>query len=244
MNLHPAGWRRPALFASVTAALALFASTATAATPTVTTLPIDDPSLYVTDTYALLSGVINPNGDPVVYKFQYGKTSGYGHETPVTAAGNGKAEVPVDVAVEDLRPSTTYHYRLVAFPDPAQSATYGVAQTVGEDQTFTTYPALSVAFASTRAAVSNGKAAVSLKADGPPDTLARGRVGLKAKLDGKVRKIGSAAFRVTVGKTKTVNVRLGRRALGALAQRGSLKAAARAKTKGLKAITTKLTLKA
>ncbi|MEA2169168.1 MAG: hypothetical protein QOF76_2468 [Solirubrobacteraceae bacterium] len=244
MTLPSTGWRLPALVAPLVAALALFVGTAAAAAPTVVTSPIDDPTLYVTDTYALLSGVINPNGQPTVYKFQYGKTSGYGHETPVTAAGNGKAEVPVDVAVEDLKPNTTYHFRLVAFPDPAQSSTYGVAQTAGEDQTFTTYPALSVAFASKRAKVTMGKAAVQVKADGPPDTVARGRVGLKAKLDGKLRKIGSAAFRVTTGKTKTVRVSLGARARKALAKRGSLKAKARAKTKGLKAVTTKLTLAA
>jgi hypothetical protein len=243
MTLRPTGWRLPALLVAVTGALALLVATATAATPTVTTLPIEDPTLFVTDDYALLSGVINPNGDPTVYKFQYGETTDYGSETPTTAAGNGKAEVPVDVAVEDLKPSTTYHYRLVAFPDPAQSQVYGVAETAGEDQTFTTYASTAVAFAGKRAKVAKGKAQVRLTATGVPEELARGRVTLRTRLGKKTKKIGSAAYRITVGKTKTIKVRLSRKAKRTLARRGSLKAKAAARTKGVaKRATATLTL--
>src|SRR4051812_19930324 len=85
-------------------AVAGFAGSAYAAkAPTVQTLPTDDTVL--SDTYALLSGTLNPNGYNVVYRFEYGKTTAYGKSTPVTQAGNGKADVPVDVSLDELKPN-------------------------------------------------------------------------------------------------------------------------------------------
>lgn len=41
--------------------------------------------------YALISGVVNPQGNNVSYKFQWGKTTAYDHQTPLTSASNGNA---------------------------------------------------------------------------------------------------------------------------------------------------------
>lgn len=232
MKLRPSGWRLPALFVPVIAASALFAATATAApkAPTVTTLPID--TTLLSDTYALLSGVVNPNGTPTYYKFQYGTTTAYGSETPTTSASNGKADVPVDVAVDDLAPNTTYHFRLVAFPDPTQPY-YGVEQTYGADQTFTTFPSDNVTFASTKAKVVKNKALVALTAVGVPDDQATGRLTLTAKIGKKTKKIGTAPYAITVGKTKTIKVALTGPARKFLKLKRKLKATASAKTKGV-----------
>src|SRR5689334_22124021 len=79
-----------------------------AATRTATTSAAD-PTL-LTDTYALISGVVNPGGKASSYHFDYGTTTDYGTSTPVTSAGNGTADVPVDVSLDGLQPDTTYHF--------------------------------------------------------------------------------------------------------------------------------------
>ena len=230
MTLRPTGWRLPALIAPVAAAFVLIAGTASAAAPTVTTLPVD--TTLLSDTYALLSGVVNPNGSPTAYKFQYGTTTSYGSETPVTSAGNGKVDVPVDVAVDDLKPSTTYHFRLVAFPDPAQGYA-GAAQTPGQDQTFTTYASTNVRFASRKARVVGAKAQILLSAVGVPDDVATGNVSLTAKIGKKTRKLGSAPYSITVGKTRTIKVALSGIAKQVLKAKHKLTVKASAKTKGV-----------
>jgi hypothetical protein len=250
MKLLPVGRIRPARIALLAAVLALVPAATALAAPTVTTSPVEDPT-FVTDTYAFVGGIVNPNGEPTSYQFQYGQTTAYGLTTPVTSAANGKADVPVSVSLDDLEPNTTYHYRLVAFPDPSQSAYYGVAQTAGEDQTFTTTSSLAVAFASKKSTFLGKKAFVKLTAIGPPGDVAKGRLTLKAKIKvgkkkkAKLRRIGSASYSVTVGKTKTIQVTLSRAARKLIAKQGSLKATASAKTSGIKTpVTAKLTIKA
>jgi hypothetical protein len=66
-------------------------------------------------TSATVAGSVNPLGTATSYYFQYGETAGvYGSSTPVVKAGEGKGAVPVSVGLTELRPATTYHYRLVA----------------------------------------------------------------------------------------------------------------------------------
>jgi hypothetical protein len=88
----------------------------------------------VTDTSAILNGVVGPQRDLTVYTFQYGIKS-YDHATPVTRlppSGNGPR--PVSVAVSGLTPATLYHFRLVA----GDGHIFGWI--AGNDQTFTTAP--------------------------------------------------------------------------------------------------------
>jgi hypothetical protein len=215
---------------------------ASAASTTATTAPAD-PSL-ITDTYALLSGIVNPGGVATAYWFQWGRTTAYGQGTPVTQAGNGTADVPVDVSLDTLKPGTTYHYRLWAKPTGDPTA----GDVVGVDQSFTTAPALAVSIVGRAARVSaTGKAALKLKALGPSDEIAEGVLKLTANVGGQVRSFGSVTYKVAAGTTKTVGVSVtaaGRRALSA-AKGKKLTVSATAKTSGIKRpVVEKLTLAA
>lgn len=232
--------RRATVTAAAVAALAA-AAPAVAATPTVVTSP-PDPTL-ISDTYALLSGVLNPNGVPTKYHFEYGTTTAYGTNTPDTSASNGKAEVPVDYSLDELTPNTTYHYRLVASGDAAAGSAYAaIGQINGEDQSFTTAPSLAVSFVSKKIAVAGKKATIKLKATGPAGDVAKGKLKLTAKVKSgkktKTKTIGSKRFSVKVGATKSFKVTLSRAARKALAKGGTLKALATAGD-----ATAKLTLK-
>jgi hypothetical protein len=78
---------------------------------------------------ATLNGVVTPNGRATWYAFVYGTTR-YDHRTPIASAGDGTAPVAVSARVDGLAPSTTYHFRLVAF------GFHGLAR--GDDVTFAT----------------------------------------------------------------------------------------------------------
>jgi hypothetical protein len=82
---------------------------------------------------ATLNGAVTPSGRQTAYAFVYGTTR-YDHRTPVVRAGDGTAPIAVSAQVDGLAPSTTYHFRLVAF------GFHGFAR--GEDMTFTTTAAV------------------------------------------------------------------------------------------------------
>jgi hypothetical protein len=83
---------------------------------------------------ATINGAVNPNGLPTTCYFNYGLTSAYGSSTTPQTLGSGTSAVSFNVAITGLRPSTTYHYQLVA--------TNSSGTTYGPDQTFTTTKAL------------------------------------------------------------------------------------------------------
>jgi phosphodiesterase/alkaline phosphatase D-like protein len=84
----------------------------------------------VTTAAAVLTGTVNPAGLATTYYFQFGTTSGYGHNTTAHSAGSGTAAAAVSQALSGLAARTTYHYRIVAV-----SAGGTVA---GKDATFAT----------------------------------------------------------------------------------------------------------
>jgi hypothetical protein len=65
---------------------------------------------------AALNATINPNGHGTTYQFEYGKTSSYGSNVPLTPASVGSGTSPVNVseALTGLEPGTTYYYRVAA----------------------------------------------------------------------------------------------------------------------------------
>jgi hypothetical protein len=67
----------------------------------------------VTFSSAVFSTNINPHGQPTNYYFQYGKTSGYGAQTPLAPAGNGTIAIKVSQQASGLEPASTYHFRVV-----------------------------------------------------------------------------------------------------------------------------------
>jgi streptogramin lyase len=82
-------------------------------------------------THETLHGKVAPHGEATTFRFEYGKTSGYGSLTKVQAT-SGVTTKNVHAHVVGLKPSTTYHYRLIAANDRGTSE--------GTDRTFTTPP--------------------------------------------------------------------------------------------------------
>ena len=87
---------------------------------------------------ATLNGSVSPEHDATFYRFEYGEcageascaTSPFPDESPEAAAGSSRGEVAVSEAVRELRPVTTYHYRVVAIN--------AGGETVSGEQVFTT----------------------------------------------------------------------------------------------------------
>lgn len=97
-----------------------------AETPTATTGPVDG----TTNSSAVLTGPINPNGADTTYQYQYGTSTNYGKTTLSTDAGAGTSDVGVAASVTGLTPGVTHHYRLIA--------TNSLGTSYGEDATFQT----------------------------------------------------------------------------------------------------------
>lgn len=222
--------RRGAILAIAGLLLLTATTAAVAAAPTATTLPTD-PSL-VTDTYALLGGTINPGGTSTGYRFDWGPTAAYGKSTPGTPAGNGTADVPVDVSLNTLKPSTTYHYRLVAYPIGANDPSQEVS---GGDQTFKTAPAPTLKFPAGHVKVNaNGNALIRLTAVGPVDSTQQGTLTLKTLVKGARRTIGTVQYQLDAGKSKSLSVPVSAVGRRALRSHHRLVVRASAKTGGIK----------
>jgi plastocyanin len=82
----------------------------------------------VSQTAATLNGMVNPQGKPTSYFFNYGTTTSYGQKTSEQAAGEGSLAEPVSASLSSLPPSTTIHFQLVA--KNASGTTLGADQTV------------------------------------------------------------------------------------------------------------------
>jgi hypothetical protein len=91
---------------------------------------------------AKLRAIINPDGVPTTYHFEY-DTSPYETNAPHGVSlpipdgdtGSGSSDVPVTAQVEGLSPATTYHYRVVVVSEvtPGKHETFD-----GPDKTFVT----------------------------------------------------------------------------------------------------------
>jgi len=112
---------------AVGAATGVFVSAAAAAgSPSVTT----GSTSSITSSGATVGGTVNPNGEATTYAFQYGTTSGFGHETTLTSAGSGNTAATVSASITGLISGTTYHYRIIALN--------GSGTATGGDLTFKT----------------------------------------------------------------------------------------------------------
>jgi hypothetical protein len=115
-----------ALVAALSLAVAGSASAATPPAPTVATSGVSG----VGYSSATLYGYVNAQGQATNYYFEYGTTTAYGAQSPLSPAGSATSTVKVNQAITGLQAATKYHYRLVAV---------GPGGTVaGQDHTFTT----------------------------------------------------------------------------------------------------------
>jgi hypothetical protein len=98
-------------------------------TPALPTVSTGGPS-SVSQTSAVVNGIVNPQGHSTSYFFQYGTSTSYGVQTTPAGAGHGTSNVAVHATLTGLAPGTVYHYRIVG------QNSGGVA--TGADQTLTT----------------------------------------------------------------------------------------------------------
>ncbi len=94
--------------------------------PSVDTLPASDVSFAS----ATLNGTANPKGLNMSAWFEWGLTTDYGNVTPAQALGAGGNVTNFSEVLTNLFPSSTFHFRSVAFN--------GIEVLTGTDQTFVT----------------------------------------------------------------------------------------------------------
>jgi hypothetical protein len=91
-----------------------------------------DKASKVGKTTVLLNGVVDGDGKPAKYRFEWGSSEAYGSSTPALAAGEGEEKAEAEVT--GLAPGSTYHFRLVSENENGTN--------VGADREFTTLPAV------------------------------------------------------------------------------------------------------
>jgi phosphodiesterase/alkaline phosphatase D-like protein len=84
----------------------------------------------VSQTGATIMGTVNPRGIQTSYEFDLGTDTSYGGARIFGSAGADAGTETIALNLNDLRPGTTYHYRI--------AATNQDGTTYGADQTFTT----------------------------------------------------------------------------------------------------------
>ena len=167
-----------------------------------------DPPIATTDAAtgvgvggATLNATIDPRSQSTTWVFQYGTTTGYGNQIPLTAAsaGNGGTPVAVAVVLSGIAPSTTIHYRVVATnPD-------GTAN--GGDQSFTTLaaPVASTGTTGTTGTTGAPETTGTTGANAPAALVLTATV-LRAKLRAALKK--GLRVRSGCGRTCAITVKL------------------------------------
>ena len=112
---------------------------------------------------ATLHASFNGDGDGTTYTFEWGETESYGNTTDLADAGSPTGHTPISAQIGHecgepvgcLELETTYHYRVVA--------TNSLGTTKGQDQSFTTPPA--VVGAVTKPATEIGQERITLNGE-------------------------------------------------------------------------------
>ena len=188
-------------------------------------------------TGATIAATVNPNGQPTVYAFQYGRSTAYGAQTPSQSAGAGRAAVAVQAGLSGLEPSTAYHYRVVA--------TNATGTVVGADRVLTTAPPPPIAIAP-RTLLPDRRGVVTIRLTFPVGTpagtgraelfggrlaaTATSRLSLAPAFGGFARAaklIGAKSFATRPGGTARVRIRLTRAGRRLVARRASVTATVR-----------------
>ncbi len=100
-----------------------------AATPSAPAV-ITDASVAPTNSTAVVTGKVTPNGSPTTYWYEYGATAALGSKTASQSIGSGWSAIPSPGYITGLRANTSYFFRL--------SARNSLGTTNGTTQTFST----------------------------------------------------------------------------------------------------------
>ncbi len=82
----------------------------TASAPTVVT----NTSVAPSNSTAVVTGKVTPNGAPTTYWYEYGESATLGQRTSSQAIGSGWSAIPSPAYITGLRANTTYYFRLSA----------------------------------------------------------------------------------------------------------------------------------
>lgn len=88
----------------------------TPTTPTVASAPIVEttPTAITSNSTALVTGTVQPNGAATTYWFEYGETSAFGTQTAAQAVGSGFSLISTPSYISGLKANTLYYFRLSA----------------------------------------------------------------------------------------------------------------------------------
>jgi hypothetical protein len=99
-----------------------------ALTVTVTWAPVAATTLTASDitaTSAVVTGIVQPNGGNVYWQFWYGTGGSFTSASVLKGPRSGHTPVKVSATLTNLKPATTYSYRLVVIPPGAKSPVQG-----------------------------------------------------------------------------------------------------------------------
>lgn len=170
----------------------------------------------ITPNSAVVSGLVNPNGQVTTYHFDYGTSTGYGHSTPSSGAGSGTTANAVSAILTGLQADTTYHFRLVA--------TSASGTTSGTDATFhtgslSTPPTTRLSVG--RVKVKASTASVRLSCTGASGAVCRGTLTetIKVKKHHKrvTQTVAMKSFSIRAGRDRTAQLTLNKKGRKALA---------------------------
>jgi DNA-binding beta-propeller fold protein YncE len=101
----------------------------------------------ITETEAVLSAGINPEGVLTTYHFQYTPLADVEYAEAISVpipdadAGEAGSLTPVSVPIAGLQPGASYRFRVVASNEEGTTTGEGKPGELGDDATFSTYPA-------------------------------------------------------------------------------------------------------
>jgi hypothetical protein len=180
----------------------------------------------VKSTLAQLNGTVYPDGLDAFWAFQYGTSaSAYGEQSAAVGPLSGTDPVVVATLIRDLKPGTTYHFRLVAVRGEGGTSGDATGYT-GADATFTTPGASSAGRAGGHARavlrsrtlpVRRGATLIPWACAGARGAVCKGKASLtvRTRTSGRIEtvKCGAGSFSVASGKHAAMRAVLGTRCL-------------------------------
>ena len=205
-----AGW----LGGAISGLAAGSAQAAPTPTPTPTTLP----ATGVGTTTATLNGTVATGGQPVLWQFQYGKTTLYGRHTAIRQTPSGQGTVFVSTKVGELKPGTRYHVSLLTEnggENGAGTPTYPLNIYFGQDQSFVTKRLGALRITSSKLSVRRGTASIPVTCASTQSC--RGKLTLTVRIGRRTLVLARKSFTLAAGGKATLKPTLSQTGLILLA---------------------------